>query len=540
VLWAPGEQHEQTFGAVQYSRTDGFGANRAGQSASGIVQARIGGDTGRWGHRIIAFLHGARSDLAGVVRADDVRAQRIDYYGVYPYPTAQAQNAVAGRIMAGYFTEYRGAKRDNAELGVWAGFDSFRLQENFTGFIQTSRTLPNVAGRGDLIEQRNRTTSVGLVGRYRTRPYRPAKWAWGTVEFGLAGRFDSIEQHQNLLDATVRNQTWDRRVDASVRGADLGMWGDLDWRFTEYLRLRFGMRADVLYYDIDDRLGNFVPLSRPDEDVIEGFRRGAFGVAWGPRTSAEVRPLSWFSILAAYGEGYRSPQARLLEDGERAPFTKVRSTDFGVRLGQDERIEVKAAGFYTHLSDDVAFEAEEGRLERVGATRRLGAVLHAQTQPLSWLIAAASVTYVEAELLEPPPATAEEPQPPFSRGQNLPFVPPVVVRVDLGARGTLARKSKAWTLTGRAGAGFSYLSPRPLPFGAQSEHVALLDVSAGLGFGPFDLGAEFFNVLNRRYAAIEYNFASDWSPGSPRSRTPARHIAAGSPFAFLITLGVSL
>lgn len=540
VLWAPEDQPEETFGAVQYSRTAGFGDNRSGQAASGIVQTRLGQPDARWGHRIVAFLYGARAESAGVVRRGDVRDGTVGFYGVYPYPTAQAQNAQAGRIMAGYFAEYRGSKRDNAEVGVWLGFDDFRLQENFTGFAQTSQTLVDVAGRGDLIEQLNRTTSAGITGRYRTRPYRPARWADGTVELGLSGRFDNIAQGQNLLDASVRNQTWDRRVDAEIRAADLGMWGDLDWRFTPYLRARAGLRADVLYYNVEDSLGNFVPATRPDEAYIQGFRRGAFGVAWGPRTSVEVIPLDWLSVRAAYGEGYRSPQARMLEDGERAPFTKVRSADLGLRWGRDERLQVTTSGFFTRLSDDVAFDAEEGRLERVGASRRVGAVVHAQALPLPWIIAAASVTYVDAVLLEPPPATAEEPQPPFSRGENLPYVPPVVVRGDFGTQGTLSRRARPWPLRGRAGVGVSYLSPRPLPYGASAEHVPLLDASAGLGYGPFDLGASFFNVLDRRYAAIEYNFASDWDPDGLRSRTPARHIAAGSPFSFMFTLGVSL
>jgi hypothetical protein len=536
-LWAPPGQERGTFGAAQYGRTDGFGQNRQGQTASAIVQSVF--DSGPWRYRALGILYGARADLAGVVRADDVEAGRLGFYDVYPYATARGQNAFAGRLLAGLSAEYRGPTGDNAEVGVWAGIDNFRLQENFTGFIQRSQTLANVAGRGDLIEQQNRTRSIGLSGRYRTAPYRPSSWARGTVELGLAGRVDEIDQAHNLLDAAVRSQTWDRRIDATILGADLGFWGDLDWTLTRHLRFRLGMRGDALYYDVNDRLGNFAPLTRPDDTFIVGFRRSAFGVAWGPRTSAEVKPLEWLSIRAAYGEGYRSPQARTLEDGEDAPFSKVRSADLGVRFAWNDRYQLTLSGYYTHLSDDVAFDAEEGRLERIGQTRRLGAVLHGQARPLDWLIGALSATFVDAELLEPPPATAEEPQPPFQAGQNLPFVPPVVVRLDLGARPVLAKNVGRWDLTGRAGFGFSHLSPRPLPYGDFADQVALLDASTGLGWGPFDLGLEVFNLLSSRYAANEFNFASSWDPEGARLRTPARHIAAGAPFSWLVTLGVS-
>jgi outer membrane receptor protein involved in Fe transport len=253
----------------------------------------------------------------------------------------------------------------------------------------------------------------------------------------------------------------------------------------------------------------------------------------------EVRPLHWLSVRAAYGEGYRSPQARTLEDGERAPFSKVRSADLGAAASWPF-LELSAAGFYTHLSDDVAFEAREGRLERIGETQRLGAVFYARTTPLRWLVGALSVTYVHATLRDPPPPTAEEPQPAFLEGEHLPFVPPVVLRLDLGAHRPLVEKLGRYALAGRAGAGLSYLSPRPLPYGEFADAVGLLDLSLGLSWGPLSLDCELYNLLDSRYAAVEYNFASHWNPEAPRTRVPARHIAAGSPRSWLLTLGVQL
>jgi iron complex outermembrane receptor protein len=296
----------------------------------------------------------------------------------------------------------------------------------------------------------------------------------------------------------------------------------------------------VLSYDVDDRLGNFAPITRPDDAFIVGFRRSALGTAWGPRTSVEVSPLYWLSFLAAYGEGYRSPQARVLDDGEDAPFSKVRSMDAGVRFDWEDPFELTVGGYYTHLSDDVAFDADEGRLERIGQTQRLGGAARAESRPVDWIVGALSFTYVHATLLEPPPPTPEEPQPPFEKGQNLPFVPPVVVRADLGARPTLAERVGRFPLVGRAGVGFSFLSARPLPYGEYSDPVHLLDAGVGLDWGPLALGFEVFNVLDIEYAAVEYNFASSWDPTAARSRVPARHLAAGAPRSWMLTLGARL
>lgn len=538
VLWAPREADPETFGAVQYTSTDGFGENRRGQGASGIFQHRFGSGSLRL--RALGILQGSRSNLAGVVRADDLDAGRVCFHCVYPYPTARAQNAAASRALLGLFTEHRGPNGSNGEFGVWLDHANFRIQQNFTGFLERSRTLERVAGRGDLIEQENRARSIGLTGRYRTAPFHPTSFAHGTVEVGADGRFDTLEQSQNLLDASVRNQTWDQRVNAEVRGLDLGAWGDLDWHFGHRLRARFGLRADLLSYDIDDRLGNFAPLSRPQDAYIVGFRRSALGVAWGPRASAEVRALPWLTFLLAYGEGYRSPQARMLEDGETAPFTKVRSADVGARFDWGPPLRISLGGYATHLSDDVAFEAGEGGLERIGATRRVGAIAHLLSRPTEWLLNSLSVTFVDATLLEPPPATAGEPDPPFVEGQNLPFVPPVVVRADLGMRRALTQWTGLGQLRGRAGLGLSFLSPRPLPYGAFADPVALLDASAALDWGPFDLSFELYNLFDKDYAALEYNFPSHWDPESPRPRTPARHISAGAPRSWMFSLGVTL
>jgi iron complex outermembrane receptor protein len=539
LLWAPPGAPEETFGAVRYEDTHGFGENRAGRSGSAVFQQRFG--EGPLTYRTIAILHTARSKLAGVVREDDVERGRVCHSCVYPYSTARAQNALASRFLLGWFADYAADDGGNGQVGAWLGYDDFRLQENFTGFLQESRVLERTAGRGDLIEQLNQTTSFGLTGRYRTAPFRAAPGVHGTVEVGFDGRLDVISQAQNLLDASVRSQTWDRRVDASVRGTDLGFWGDADWTLTRYFRARAGLRADVLSYAVEDRLGNFAPLTRPQASFIPGFRRSALGLAWGPRASLELRPFDWLSVQGAYGEGYRSPQARLLEDGEEAPFSTVRSLDLGLRLDFSDALQLTVGGYSTHLSDDVAFDAAEGSLQRIGATKRRGAVVHALSRPVDWLVSAASVTFVHATLEEPPPASAEEPQPPFEEGQRLPFVPPVVIRADLGARRTLIEAAAGQPLSAGVGLGFSFLSARPLPYGDFADPVALLDASATSSWGPLELGIELFNVLDRRYAALEYSFPSDWDPADGfRPRTPARHFAAGAPRSWLVSLGVRL
>ena len=49
------------------------------------------------------------------------------------------------------------------------------------------------------------------------------------------------------------------------------------------------------------------------------------------------------------------------------------------------------------------------------------------------------------------------------------------------------------------------------------------------------------NLLDTEYAAVEYNFPSDWDPNDGvRPRTPTRHMAAGAPFSWMVLAGVRL
>ncbi|MCB9620929.1 MAG: TonB-dependent receptor [Sandaracinus sp.] len=534
VLWAPEEQRDGSFAAFQMRRTDGFGDNRNALSGSAIVQQVLG--DGPWRHRLFVLAHGSRARLAGFLRRDDVQAGRVGFYESYDYPTAEAQSGLAMRGVIAYEATNRQADGGNTQLGLWIGHDVFRLQANYTGFVERSRTNPDWVGRGDLVEQQNRTSSIGANARWRSRVYRPISWVNATVETGLSARLDAIDQAQRLIQAP-QNTTWDERVDATIHAADVGVYLDLDLAVTDWVELRGGVRADVLFYEVDDRLGNFIPDFREDSYLL-GYRRSAFGVAASPRASLTIKPTRFLSVLGSYGEGFRSPQARTLEDGETAPFSKVRSADAGVRLKLDDVVEARLVGYWTRLSDDVAFDPAEGRLERVGATRRAGGVLHVVTRPTSWLVGSMSVTYVDAELLEPPPPSADDPRPAFTKGQNLPYVPPWVVRADVGVQHALSPQLGRHPLRGRAGVGLTYLSPRPLPYSAEASPFTVIDASAGFGWGPVELSLDVYNLFDARYAAVELSYASNWDPEATRSRVPARHTSAGAPRTFFANLEV--
>lgn len=530
ALFAPAGEREGSFVAATYRSTSGFGAQRGGHGGSAIAQWVFG--EGNVRVRVLGLLSGARYGMAGVLRRDDVERGVIDFYGAYPYPTAAAQSGFNLRALASASVAILGARASFAELGLWVGYAEFRLLGNFTGFTETSRVNPEWRGRGDLIEQLDEHVSMGLRGRWRSEPWERWPWASARLELGVSGRLDLVSQAQNLIDAT-RAEVWDRRAAADIRALDVGPYVDLDVRLTEYVRVRGGVRGAIAYYGIDDALA----ASVPSDGRLTGARRTAAGAVALPRIAVEIAPTTGLVLSAAYGEGYRSPQALQLVDGSSAPFTRVASADLGARLtlGDHRELEASLTGFVTRITSDLAFDPGEGRLEPIGPSRRLGFAASATARPWTFVTAALSVTYVHATLDGPTPGSTE----PYRPGELIPYVAPWTVRADAGAHHALVRLGP-FDLDGEIGVGFTFLSPRPLPFGALADPVALLDAHAALGWGPVDLGVQVFNLTDARIAAIEYSFASNWSPSAPPSDEPVRHFTTGTPLTVLATLGVTL
>lgn len=538
LVVAPASEADETFAALQLRQTAGFGSNRGALSGALVGQMRFDGPGDVEG-RVLVVAHAARAGLAGVLRQGDIDAGLVDRLGSYDNPSASAQSAMTSRVQVAVELTNARAAGDRTSLLVWAALVDFRSRTNFTGFLQRSQQNPSWIGRGDLIEQSNHDRGLGATLAHRSAWIPLAAQIRGQFEAGLSVRNDAIEQTQSLL-MQPQNQTWDRRVDASIVSSDLGAYLDGDLQLGERWHLRGGGRVDVLAFDVDDRLGNWTP-SFQKQSHLPGFRRTALGVALGPRASLEVRLADDWQLHLGAGQGYRSPQARQLEEGENAPFATVLSSEVGARWAPDRgaRLEVSAAAFGTSLSTDLVFDPGEGQLEKVGPSTRLGAVVHALLRPLPWLVASASLTVVRATLDAPPPATAQEPVPSLQAGQLLPYVPPGVGRLDVAAHHGLGEVRGA-SLRGQLGCSATWMSARPLPFRGSTPAVTLIDASASLRWRAVELGVQVSNLLDTGYAATAYSFVSDWQTTPLPSLIPATHVAAGAPRTVLATLAVQL
>jgi hypothetical protein len=219
----------------------------------------------------------------------------------------------------------------------------------------------------------------------------------------------------------------------------------------------------------------------------------------------------------------------------------VNSVDVGLRssVGKNDELQLTLTGFLAKMNNDLIFEAHEARFEPIGPTTRIGAVFYAQARPLPWLYGAFSVTYVNATLDDTPPPEPGEPASGLQAGDPIPFVPPWLLRLDVGASEDLVDLGKH-PLHGKIGVGYTFISQRPLRFSETSPRVNLLELGAGLSWWFLELGFQVFNLLDTRYAAQEFVFESNWDPSSPPTGQPAGHIAAGAPRTFLFQIGFRL
>lgn len=556
LVWAPKEGHRESFGAAQFSDTQGYGERRAARSGSLLVQHRFG--EGKLSLRAVGLLHTAHGQSAGLLRKSDVEQGRLCFECVYDDPSARDQAMIAQRAMAGFFVDYRGRQHATGSIGLWAGIDRFRARSNLTGY-----TLGTVNGSGeplsDASEQINRTQSVGLTGRYRTEAFHWGRAVHGTLEVGSEARLDGVDQKKDLLDAALRDEVWSQKVDQLSTIAQLGLWADLDFELHERVHLRGGARASLLTYAVDDRAATEAhdhEAEPPDDHEAEPTQNAADALFMGPRASLEVDVTTGLSLLASYGHGYRSPQARTLTHDQEAEYSVVRSGDLGFRFGASDQVVLSGAGYLAYVGQDLVFEPHVGGLVNVGSSRRAGGLLHLRIHPIEELQGALSVNYVDARILQPSSAEHDEHDHDEAEGETahghshgepgdpVVGVAPLTMRLDLNWRKPL-RRVGAHPLIFGVGTGFTYRSPKPLGADQRGEDHwgspwLLLDASATVAWGPLELQLAAFNLLQRKYATEEYLSISTWDATGATPPSEDHHVAAGPPLSFLATLGLSL
>jgi hypothetical protein len=541
---APKEADDETFAAFSLRSTDGFGQDRASQSASLVAQ--YGVDLGARDHvRLLATAYGARASLPGVVRQDDVDAGRIDYYGSYA-DFGQGQGVQSSRVIFGADLDHVTPGGARFELAPWVMWTSFRARQNFTGDLESSQINPaaDASAPGDLFETTNVETAAGLTARFQPAPWHVAEVVDVVAEPGLTLRAGHTDQTKSLLDPTPCPavpsgaatppcgylQAWDRRVDASLDTLDAGAYLDLDIRLWKRLRLSGGLRADLLMVSVDNTLANVVPAGFAAPNALPGDIVDVEGVALGPRVTAEYELTPSLSPVVSYGQGFRSLDAQSLTEGA-TPYSKVASVEAGLRAqGGRGRYTSTLSVFETIVGNELVFEAAAGGMQTESASRRSGMVGSLVARPTDWLVASSALSVNQAVFTTLVPGVSH----------YVPNIPAVLLRADVAARGPLLRVRGA-PITGRLGVGYTLMGGRHLTDTIIGPTNNILNAGVGLRYGRVEVGVDVYNLLGLKYADDEEVYVSNWStrPGQ-QPASVATHITAAPPLSCLGTVALYL
>ncbi|HWZ91993.1 MAG TPA: TonB-dependent receptor [Polyangiaceae bacterium] len=537
---APEGFDEQTFAAFSVRKTDGFGARRASQSAT--MNAQYGLDLGKDSHlRLLATAYGARSQLPGVLRQDDIDSGQVGFYGRYPF-FSDNQGVQSSRVIvsADFDTVTEGGA--HFELAPWAMWQNFVARENFTGNILSSALDPELAGgMGDLWETTNRESAAGAVSRLHAAPRRLTSFLEVSAEPGVSVRVGHTDQSKSLLNPTTL-AVWDRRLDAGLDTLDAAAYLDLGLRLWRRARLSGGVRADLLNVSLNDRLGYDVPPAQAEPGAIPGSNRSAQGVAVSPRVGAEYDFVPALTAVVSYGEGFRSLEATAnvatsagiagqgpsIQEGAK-PYSKVRSYEAGLRAQtRGDRYSMTLSLYETRVANELLFEATSGGFATEGASVRRGFVGSAVAKPAIWLLASVAGSLSSATFTTLAPGVSH----------FVPDIPALLLRSDVTAHGTLIR-ARGKPLSGRIGLGYTFLAGRHLTdrIVGPADHV--LNGHASLRYEHVELGVEGYNLLALRYADDRQYYVSNWSTraGTPLA-APATHVSAAPPLTVLGTLAL--
>jgi iron complex outermembrane recepter protein len=552
---APREASDETFAAFSLRETQGFGQDRASQSAS--VNAQYGVQLSDSDHlRLLATAYSASGALPGVVRQDDVNAGRIGYYDAYPYfnsyypencsssSCAQpAQGVTSSRVIVGAELDHATGGGAQFEIAPWFMWTNFLSRQNYTGDLNSSNLQPQLSSLGDLWQLTNVETAEGLTARFHTAPVRIGDFLEVVVEPGVSLRVGQTSQSKDLVNPADLDP-WDYRESYGLNTTDLAGYVDLDARFWKKLRISGGVRADFLDVVINNNLAGVAPPI--PTGALQGSVTNVAGVAPGPRSTIAYEALPELTPVISAGEGFRSldagsltlcnaptikltgvPSSAQAPCSPGSPYSQVTSFEAGFRSDVARgRFITTLTAFQTDVANELVFEVASGGLETETASTRRGIVGSFVARPTAWLLASTALSVQTATFNTLVVGTSH----------YVPNVPAVLWRTDVNVHGELFRFRDA-PVTGRAGVGYTLLGGRHVNDNIIAPTNNVLNALASVRYRFVELGFDMFNVLGLQYADDMEYYVSNWSfKAGQQPASAAVHITAAPPRTALGTL----
>jgi len=503
MAFRPQDGPEDTFVVADAEWGEGVGERRGHRAARAI--AGVGGDVGQTHLRWIGAAYSGWFESPGVLRQDDLESDAIDLYDAY----LDGGGGTSRRLLTAGMLDVRGMV-DRFRAQVYLGYRDLQLVRNFTGWAFHPDT-------GDARQQAQESGTFGGQVRY-TRGFSLARDVT-TVELGLSLRADRITQSEHGLD--LDQAPWTPYADADITAVNPGGWIGADVGLFERVRIVPAVRLDLLHYRITSRVDDLGQV------IAEPSTASARAWVASPKAVADVTIARGWHGYLSYGRGFRSPQARGLDDGDIAPVTSADTVEVGTHLTRVRGLQVRAAAFASFIGNELVFDHVQAKFLASGSTRRLGGELVVEVMPLRWLRLEADVTYADGRYT--------------ATNETIPYAPRLLVAggAYLDHRATVGRGPAAGEpLAIAVGLRSWVLGPRPLPDQLVSHTAWVTDLVAELALGPLFVQLQVDNLFARPWRDGEFVFPSCFDPAEPCSALPVRHVTAGTPWALRTLVGV--
>jgi hypothetical protein len=494
---------EDTFAAFETYATDGPGAGRGGQRTSFVGQIGFQNEKISW-HCFI-LVGTARFDFPGLLSQRDVER------GLDPYSAlSRLGRDLTSQTHVG--NEFVWEVDEGAlTFGAYLSKTAMQIHEDLTGYVlDVLAEMPPT--NSDDAEQVNKATTYGLNLSYKHAVTLLSKG--DSLEVGTSARIDSISQTDTRLlpDGSINA----REVDANIDATSIGGYADLSVHPVSRVVVRGGTRVDSLVYQVTDNLGN------------QGLDRTVAGLHIGNKATVDYAAGHGVHLIASYGEGFRSPEARALAEGQKMPFATVQSFEGGARLKAGRTL-ASLVGFSSWLSQDLVFDPLLLENAPAPSSSRVGA---AGALTMRWGVwgLSTSATYVRAVFT----GSGEG----FREGDPVPYAPSLVVRDDAFVIAPVGAVSGS-VVTTRFGVGIQGAAGASLPGGGEGKAAMYVDALASASWRALDLGLNAMNLLGQRYYDQQYVYVSNFAM-SPTLPPPAARVLVAAPTSVFLTLQVRL
>jgi hypothetical protein len=505
VAFAPDEEDlSGTFAAFETDSTDGPGGVRRGERSSFVGQ--LGGGQSQVQFRATVAIGSARFDFPGYLPQSFVEGGGDPYAGRKPLGRDRTSQALIGSDVIWSVGE------GTLGIGAFAGMTKTTFHQNLTGFA-FDQLAGKPLGASDDSELVNDASTLGLTVLYRRGVAITSKR--DSIEMGMIARVDTVDETDTrLFEDGTRNTAL---VDATVDAVNVGAYADFALYPIRRVVVRGGPRLDSLSYNVEDRTSN------------AGLARTAQGFNFANKVMMDVAAGGGVHVVASYGDGFRSPQARDLAEGESVPFTKVRSVEGGIRLKEAKTFQGSVVGFGSWLGNDRVFDATSHQNVEAPPSVRAGAqvAMSVRTGPFG---ASLSGTYTRARF------TGSDAT--FKEGDPVPYAPAIVLRNDMFVSGTLTKVFDK-ELTGRVGTGVQGVAGRSLPGGQNGKGFVCLDAVAAVAWRGVEVALNGTNLLGLQYYDAQYVYVSNFEK-SPVLPAPSPHVLTAAPTAVMLTLQVHI